>query len=62
MRSLAKYVALPHEEKLAEIAHISTILELTYNAFEDSGALLLRGQAWKLESYLILYYYLLDKG
>lgn len=61
MRSLSKYIKLSREEKLEEIEHISTILELTYNAFQDTRVLLLRGQAWKLESYLTLYYYLLYK-
>jgi len=58
MLSLVQFKNASCEKQSEEIRHLCAKLELTYNAYEETGIILFRGQMWKFEKYLILYLYL----
>lgn len=58
MISLIDFKNSSLERQLEEVRALSCKLELSYNAYEVYPQQTMRGQIWKLEKYLILYYYL----
>jgi hypothetical protein len=58
MTSLKKFYSLSKKEQDYEIERTCYILELLYSRYKESGVILLRGQYWKIEKYLLLYLYL----
>ena len=58
MISLKKFYNSSRKEQEYEIERTCFILELLYNSYKQTNVMLLRGQYWKIEKYLILYLYL----
>lgn len=58
MTSLLKFKKLNPKAQAIEIDRVCAMLELVYNAYDDSKLMYFRGLYWKLEKYLTLYCYI----